>query len=225
VAGLPGKAGLSVLARLSQVATSAGARIARRGCDYNFYVVLTPEPDLLLKRIYRSHHAAFDQDAGLPAIRRFLSPSQPQALRVWHNANTMSREGTPLSADAPCGAMTVGGRSVPVSCQFEASRLIRADVLGLTLALVIVDTNLAKGLNYGQIADYAAMVGLTDIELGADVGDAPTILRLFAESEEARPPGLTAWDQAFLSALYHTEQSSQTQRAAIAAKMLHEVTP
>jgi len=225
VAGLPGEAGLTVLARLSQIAVSAGARIARRNCEYNFYVVMTPEPDQLLKRIYRRDHHAFDQDTGMPAIRRFLSPSNPQAVRVWHNAGTVNKDGLPIGVDAPCGAISVGSQSVPVSCQYEASHLVRADVIGLTLALVIVDTTLTKDLSYTQLADYAAMVGLTDIEPATDVGNAPTILRLFAESPESRPSGQTAWDQAFLYALYHTEQSSQTQRSEIAVKMIHDVAP
>jgi hypothetical protein len=225
VAGLPDEAGLLVLARLSQIAASAGAHIARQKCEYNFYVVLTPEPDQLLKRIYRRNHGVFDRDAGMPAIRRFLSPSKSEAVRVWHNADTVSRHGMPIHEDASCGAITVGNHSVPVSCQFEGSRLARDDVSALTLALVIVDTSLTKGVSYAQLADYAAMVGLTDIELDTDVGNAPTILRLFAESAEHRPTGLTAWDRAFLNALYHTEESSHTQRAEIAVKMIHEVAP
>lgn len=225
VAGLAGKDGLLMLARLTQIAASAGAQIARRKCEHNFYVVLTPEPDQLLKRIYPRSHGAFDQDAGMPAIRRFLSPSKPEAVRVWHNAGTVSRDDMPTSADATCGAISVGTYSAPVSCQYEASRLLRGDVLDLTLALVIVDTTLTKGLSYAQLADYAAMVGLTDIEQDTDVGNAPTILRLFAESAESRPNGLTAWDRAFLNALYHTDQSSLTQRSEIAVKIIHDVSP
>jgi hypothetical protein len=225
VAGLPNEAGILFLARLSQIAASAGAHIARRACGYNFYVVLTPEPDELLKRIYRRNHRAFDQDAGMPAIRRFLSPSKPEAVRVWHNAGAVSRHGMPITEDASCGAISVGNQSVPVSCQFEASRLLRDDVLALTLALVIVDTSLTRSVSYEQLADYVAMVGLTDIELDTDFGYAPSILRLFAESADPRPSGLTAWDQAFLNALYHTEQSSHTQRSEIAVKMIHDVAP
>jgi hypothetical protein len=225
VAGLPDEAGLAFLARLSQIAASAGTRVARRNCEYNFYVVLTPEPDQLLKRVYRRGHGAFDRDAGMPAIRRFLSPSAPQAVRVWHNAATVSRHDMPIHEDGSCGAIVVGNHSVPVSCLFEASRLVHDDVPALTLALVIVDTSLTKGVSYAQLADYVAMVGLTDIELDTDVGGAPTILHLFSEPAESRPTGLTAWDRAFLNALYNTEQSSHTQRSEIAVKMIQDVAP
>ena len=225
VAGLPDEAGLAFLSRLAQIAATAGARIARRNCEYNFYVVLTPEPDQLLKRVYRRSHGAFDRDAGMPVIRRFLSPSKPEAVRVWHNAGAVSRHDMPIHEDASCGAIVVGNHSAPVSCQFEASRLVRDDVLALTLAIVIVDTSLTKGVSYAQLADYVAMVGLTDIEQDTDVGAASTILRLFTESAELRPTGLTEWDRAFLNALYHTEESSHTQRSEIAVKMIHDVAP
>jgi len=225
VAGLPDEEGALVLARLSQIAASAGARVARRNCEYNFYLVLTSDPDQLIKRIYRGSHSVFDRDAGMPAIRRFLSPSNPEAVRVWHNAAITSRHDMPTSEDASCGAISADNRAPPVSCQYEASRLARGDVWGLTLAFVIVDTNRSQGLSYVQLADYAAMVGLTDVEIDPDVGNAPTILRLFAESPESRPAGLTAWDRAFLDALYHTDESSLTQRSEIAGRIIQDVAP
>jgi hypothetical protein len=225
VAGLPDEEGALVLARLSQIAASAGASIARGNCEYNFYLVLTSEPDQLLKRIYRRSHSTFDEAAGMPAIRRFLSPTNPEAVRVWHNAAVISRHDMPTSEDASCGAISVGNLATPVSCQYEASRLARGDVWGLTLAFVIVDTSRSQGLSYVQLADYAAMVGLTDVEFDSDVGNAPTILRLFAQSPESRPTGLTAWDLAFLNALYHTDQSSLTQRSEIAVRIIQDVAP
>ena len=225
VAGWPDEEGALVLARLSQIAASAGARVARRNCEYNFYLVLTSDPDQLIKRIYRGSHSVFDRAAGMPAIRRFLSPSNPEAVRVWHNAAIISRHDMPASEDASCGAISADNRAAPVSCQYEASRLARGDVWGLTLAFVIVDTNRSQGLSYVQLADYAAMVGLIDVEFDSDVGNAPTILRLFTQSPESRPSGLTAWDLAFLNALYHTDQSSQTQRSEIAVRIIQDVAP
>ena len=77
----------------------------------------------------------------------------------------------------------------------------------------------------GQLVDYAAMVGLADINLDADLGDVPSILRIFEEPAEARPAGLTHWDEAFLAALYHSDQATQTLRSQIAVKMSHDILP
>lgn len=226
VAGLPTREGAFVLERLSRIASSAGARVGRRGCEYNFYVVFTAEPNKLLQRIFRLHRRVFDQGQGLPAIQRFLSPSKPQAVRVWHNVTVVTKDGIPINVDAACGSISVsGGGGVPVSCQYYPLRITRYDVFDFSFALVIVDTTFPKGVKLGQVADFTAMVGLADIDPDADIGDAPSILRLFATSPDVPPSGLTTWDQAFLSALYHTDQSSSTQRSQIVVRMVHDVSP
>src|ERR1700677_2486256 len=49
VAGLPRGDGEYMLTRLSQIAASAGAPLAPQHCKPNLYVVVTSEPDALLK--------------------------------------------------------------------------------------------------------------------------------------------------------------------------------
>ena len=75
------------------------------------------------------------------------------------------------------------------------------------------------------MADYIGMVGLTELDIDADVGNTPTILRLFTSSQETPPSGLTAWDQAFLKALYHTDQSSRLQDSHISMMIVHDLSP
>jgi hypothetical protein len=69
------------------------------------------------------------------------------------------------------------------------------------------------------------MVGFADIPASENLGDASSILRLFDEPPDAEPSGLTAWDSAFLRALYHSDQGNTTQRSEIAVQMIHEVVP
>jgi hypothetical protein len=95
--------------------------------------------------------------------------------------------------------------------------------VGLNFAVVIIDGTRANGAGIGQLADYAAMAGLADLDLTANVGNVPTILRLFNEPPDARPPGLTAWDQSFLNALYHSDEGPRSLRAQIADTMAHNM--
>ena len=113
----------------------------------------------------------------------------------------------------------------PVSLEYFPSRIERYDVFAFSLALVVVDTAYREPIKLGQLVDYAAMVGLADIDLDMDLGEVPSILRLLNEPPEARPSGLTPWDEAFLSALYHSDQATQTQRSEIAIKMSHHILP
>jgi hypothetical protein len=69
------------------------------------------------------------------------------------------------------------------------------------------------------------MAGLTEVNFDANFGDAPTILRLFSADTDARPKSLSAWDTAFLKALYQTSQSDRHQRVEIAKQMLGDVAP
>jgi hypothetical protein len=225
VAGLGTREALFVLARLQHVALSAGAHLASRGCQYNFYVVFTPEPDKVLQRAFHHHPGAFDRDQGMPAIRHFLSPGRPQAVRVWHNARAYSPHGVSVGIDSPCASFSLSNRQVPVNCGWDASRVIRDVVFGFSLALVVVDTSFPKAANLGQLADFAAMVGLADVDVDVDLGDVPSILRLFATAADTPPSGLTTWDQAFLRELYHSDQSSPAQRSQIAVRMVHDVAP
>ena len=58
----------------------------------------------------------------------------------------------------------------------------------------------------------------------AKVGDAPTILNLFTDPKKA-PPGLTAWDESFLKAVYATRITDKAQIAAIKTAMVQDVSP
>jgi hypothetical protein len=62
-----------------------------------------------------------------------------------------------------------------------------------------------------------------DLDINADLADAPTILRLFAQPQDARPKGLMDWDRAFLSAIDRTDQKSIDQRPLIARDLIPDV--
>jgi hypothetical protein len=83
------------------------------------------------------------------------------------------------------------------------------------------------GLQFGQLADYIAMIAMTELDPDAPLGTAPTILRLFTDrAADATPAaGLTPWDRAFLKALYHTPLKETMQRSAITTLMLHSLAP
>jgi len=78
-------------------------------------------------------------------------------------------------------------------------------------------------VNLGQLADYVAMVGLAKLKPGANLGDAPTILKLFDGAPGAAPTGLTDWDHAFLKSLYSTEQVEVEQSGQIARAMVRDI--
>jgi hypothetical protein len=229
VAGLPREHGEFVLTRVSQIATDAGVPLAPEHCRGNFYVIVTADPDALLKAWIKRDISIFG-DAGGTKIRAFLKSSSP--IRVWYNADLNTADGLPLTAhdgsDFGSVAMgpTMGGGpldGVPANDHALGFRLKHDEVRGLSSAIVVVDSRRARGVSFGQLADYVALIGLAELRLDADVGDATTILQLFSGSGKAPPAGLSPWDQSFLKALYHTEQSDVMQLSEIKISIVRDV--
>ena len=76
----------------------------------------------------------------------------------------------------------------------------------------------------GQLSAYVGMVGFARLKPGTNLGDAPTILKLFNGAPQAAPTGLTDWDQSFLKSLYATEQTVRGQSGRIARAMVRDIT-
>jgi hypothetical protein len=207
VAGLSRDDGEYILSRLSQVTTAAGAPLASEHCKPNFYVIVTSEPDELMKAWSKRDPWMFssDVDQGGTVIRRFLNASTP--VRAWYNIEFTNRDGWPGHWGHVREVFIGGG------------------LRDLSSVIEVVDARLAKGVSFGQLAAYIAMVGLAQIKLDAKLGDAPTILQVFSNPAKAPPLGLSTWDQAYLKALYHSERPDNTQHLAIARSMVHEIAP
>jgi hypothetical protein len=230
VAGLPRDEGEFILQRLTQIAAAAGAPLAPEHCKGNFVVIVAANPDDLLKQWSKRNPTLFG-DGPMFKVRRFLSASG--AVRVWYNTSIAAADGQStsigspamgLSGSSPSGAQAFAG--IPQNSHAQGSRLAFDDVRNLGSALVVVDGPRAKGCNFGQLAAYIAMVGFAEIRAGAAAENAPTILHLFSEPKDSSPPlGLSPWDQAFLKALYQTEQSSKMQLAEIKTSVLKDVLP
>jgi hypothetical protein len=83
----------------------------------------------------------------------------------------------------------------------------RGPMATFTRVIVIVNETRLQGVKPGQLADFIAMVGLAEIKPGADLGNAPSILKLFDGGPETAPAGMSDWDQAFLKSLYSNSRA------------------
>lgn len=221
VAGLPASQGEFVLARISAVARAAGVPLAPQECRANLYIVVTASPDKLLNLWQRRHRRLFG-GASPTAVRDFLT--KPRPIRVWYNATFGTRFGTQLDQGAPEVGMVFD--NVPSNHHFSGSRLVIDDVPLFTSVIIVVDVVQVSGLQYGQLADYVAMIALAQLDLDVHLS-APSILELFAPAtpDVPKPNGLTSWDAAYLKALYSTEQGTTMQRSSMASTMLRAMAP
>jgi hypothetical protein len=213
VAGFAGRQGEYLFNRLSEVATAAGAKMAPAGCAPNLLIVATDDIDQLLVGLRKSVPDVFG-DAYPTAIRKFADT--PRAVRVWYNVSLLDQEGTPLQAAA--------GGPLTLIDPTGASHLRATTKRGFDLNYVIIDGARIKGISIGALADYVAMVSLAQIDPDAKLGNASTVLGLFAPPPADRPQGLSDWDRAFLYALYHSDPVSKMQRREIATDTALRVT-
>jgi hypothetical protein len=218
VAGLPRDDGEFILTRLSSIASAAGAPLGPAHCKPNFYIIVTSQPDALLKAWNQRDTNMFSDESGSTKIRKFLHAPIP--IRIWYNATLYTSEGMPLDV-VPEGPL----KGVPFNSRALGFRLTRDEVRDLTSVIVLIDARHLKGITFGQVAAYIAMVGLAEIRLDANLGDAPSILQLFTTAGNALPPGLSPWDQAFIKALYHTEHADPGQLGEIKIAVVKDLAP
>lgn len=224
VAGLPRGMEEFILARISQIATTARAPLAGEHCNANLYVIATPYPDLLLKKWEARNPGMYRICNGVGGVKAFMNSRSP--IRVWYNITWASPHGRPqISPDAPSIGLPyftpqggcVGGGS-------GGTRLSYGAVQALSSVFIIVDLKQTKGLTIGQLADYVALIGLAQVRPEADPGNAPTILTLFRDPEHP-PQALSAWDRALLYSLYNTRQASTMEVPLIRTTMLARIAP
>jgi hypothetical protein len=155
-------------------------------------------------------------------MSRGTSPSSA-AMGPTTSSASMGTMATPASIQSECSAPHFDPGQL-YQCQRAVSTHISFNNMWwLSRVFVIVDQKQLHQVTLRQLADYVAMSGFAKLKPDAHPGDAPTILTLFNAAHEAAPSGLTAWDKAFLTALYATEQKSKLQRSQIARSMLREI--
>ncbi len=232
VSGLPQREGEFILERLSEIARAAGVPLADEHCRPNLYILVTRQPEDLLKAMEKrnrpytfGYDVTYQNETPASVVDEFIKT--PRAVRVWYNSTEVDAWGKPLPlcpfygstsgnkvpvGYRPCGPGVSGGTHISFNTLWTFSRVF-----------VIVDRTRLQGVRLGQLTDYVAMVAFAKLKPDARLGDAPTILKLFDEAPQAAPPGMTDWDQTFLKSLYATEQKSKTQRGQIARAMVREI--
>lgn len=215
VAGLPFDQGTLVFQRISQVANEAGLPLGSEDCRPNLLVVMTEDPEELIRGWWGNQHRLFNKDRGVGGIERTIQTDAP--VRVFYNACSIPAPGMPdnfAEGDLICN----GGGST-------GSKLKRGAVRAIYSVIVVVDTKQTKALELGALTDYVAMVALAQIRRSsdADPGNVPTILRLFDETDAERPRVMSRWDQAFLRSLYDIDPSNVVQRSQIQGAMVRDL--
>ncbi len=240
VTGLSKDEGEYVLLRISEIARAAGVPLAYEDCRRpNLFVWVTPDPKKLLEAMHRERREATFGDADPKVVDAFIAADRP--AKVWYDSLVEtaddarpiygSMNGMVAQLSTGGGQLTNGRGAVPPTDtkgantnDFErASRVTRAMVWAFSEVYIVVDAGRLPGITRRQFADYIAMVGLAEINPGAQLGDAPTILKLFDGAPQTALPAMSEWDQAFLRSLYAVDQTIKVQQGEIALDMVRDL--
>lgn len=234
--------------RVSARARAVGLRPGRPGCRANVMVVYAPDSDAISRQIVdqrRDMLGFYANDnritAGREAMEEFANTPRP--VRWWHvstsgvgsmrpdAARARQGSGRSMAASAASDSGSVNGDGAATDLQgtdavrTNASRTRPAEAQNeLTYALVIVDARRVANVPPAAWMDYVAFNALAQIDPDARTSDYPTILNLFAQTATA-PTQLTAWDTAYLDALYRSRGDSANRQIASIARRLADQVP
>jgi hypothetical protein len=225
-----------VSARVAALAAEVGAPVAKRaGCRPNVEILFTDQPQTLVKRVARKQSAFLGyHDASQTAS--LVTFSRP--IQAWYLTGTQNNKGQ-RSVDVSEGkaaselgvTQTNGGlqaleqmAQTPEGC--ADSHFTRCLSSLFVNVLIVADQNALSGRQIGPVADYVAMLALTQPRSFDGCDALPSILDLLSTKcgDRSEPDGVTDNDVAYLRALYRVNLESMVwvQTNAIAGRMVND---
>jgi hypothetical protein len=196
-----------VSARILAVAVSVGAPIqAAERCRHNVYIVFAADPQNTLKqmvkqdpRILGYHYAQQTRD--LETVNRPIQGWYLTSTRGARGDETIDEPNPLLPPES--GILNQGKHPSGL----PGSRLSSSISSAIVNVVIVVDVNKIEGRPIGAIADYLAVLTLTQAFATERCGTLPSIMDMMlpnCHEKEART-GITAGDLAFLRALYKAD--------------------
>lgn len=231
--GMRGEPARAMIDRVSDWGHSLGLRIGAPGCRPNILIVTAENGDEAARSMAVTHRRVFrtgtsGTTAGAAALRAFQTSGRP--IRWWHTSMPINPD-TGKPAVRVRGQDPFGARDIrtpadlgPYGVIVQPSLMRDETQDDLRQALIILENSALDQADFMQVADYVAMVALAQISADTSPPTA-SILHLF-DGAKAPSETLTAWDQAYLQALYASDQSKASQganEATIASAMVRIV--
>jgi hypothetical protein len=208
--GLPLETNARISVRVMEIAESLGIPTNRaERCPPNVRIAFTSEPQRLVERAERRNRLVIGFHY---AARREQVMQVRQPVQAWYVTTT--RNGLEERVDE-AGGRAPGGAA--------GSRLTNGISSGLAHVLIVADLRHAEGEDADSIAELLAYLALAQTPVAETCDAADTILNRMNPACPAarRPVALTAYDTAYLRALYSVDPTwgPRLQRGSVVLDM------
>ena len=206
--------------RVRYIAIEAGAPMAGNACKPNLSITFTPEPQKLLDNIRARNSYALGYHAA-------TSISHP--VQAWYATATTDIRGrsftdgeifTNFDTDGISPVYSYGNTPMVQVEGMPGRSGLRSD---LTTVTIIVDSRQTSGFMVGAVADYVAMLALTQTQAYDTCENLLSITNLLSADcdTKLKPNAITANDVAYLRGLYHMDSGAplKVQQDQIAGEM------
>ncbi len=206
-----------IYAKIRDVATRIGAKVADNNCKINSFIIFSENVIDSLAQLRRTRPQIFTE---VPFLERNSFFKQPAPARWWYRTEVKDTEGRTFSG----GLVRNSDDSPVIASSNSAESLIFSTIqINLMASVVMIDLKKAEGYPLEAIAAHAAMVSLVQVKPDKNFADVPSILNIFApgKSPSDAPTDLTRWDYAFAESIYEirARQSGAAQKSELAHRV------
>lgn len=194
VVGLSPSINAAITARMRQVSDVAGIGAAKTPCATSALVLFVDSVEATLKALASEHPEYMSEING----EDILYWGRGTPVIAWKINARIDRDGNPV-------AVTMGPESIQVvESRMGSSRLEASSTVVIAMSVLLVERPTVSGLTTQQIADYALMRSVSEVDPATLAGQpVDTILKVIdAKPGEQTPLSLTDWDLAYVKARY-----------------------
>lgn len=210
--------------KLRLVAAEAGVPLGKPGRDSNLVIAFADDAGRLFSKVAARRTQIFE--TVLPREAQILRRS-PLPVRWWHGLQPGGSEGQGVASGAEAAGgvglpgLDLGQTSIAV---YGGGSLVDSPVrTNVMNASILIDVRRVEGVRLDALAAYVALMALAPARLPPTALPVRSIANLFLGQPDVTD--LTAWDRAYLEALYRTppNRAARTQEAAMAARMAERI--
>ena len=214
--GLPPQFVKFINQRLKDIATQAGAPVNERtSCMPNIAIIFTTTPQTLLDNVRKKRPNMLGYYDSSVQLKELATVTHP--IQAWYMTATRDLRGN-FEVDSPRTSGTgleITYECIPPAigiCTLHLSNAHSVNVTGERLGdgmrselynvIIVADPNKLASYEMGSLADYMAMLALTQIISLDTCQQLPSIVNMLAKDCETKSSALTENDVAYLRGLY-----------------------